>query len=590
MRAGGGLADKLRGRLTTLYGPQGSLVADRVVHLIEEYAPRIKPQSKTNWDQQDVILITYPDQVVEAQRPALEVLEEFLVSNGLKNTFRILHILPFFPSSSDDGFSVVDYRQVDPRLGGWHHVESLRQHFDLAIDFVLNHVSRQSRYFKGYLAREEPYVRFFIEISPQPALVQVVRPRNTPLLTPVDTKAGRRYVWTTFSNDQIDLNYTEPLVLLEMLEILLFYLQQGARIIRLDAIPYLWKRLGTSCIHLPETHEVVKLFREIVDAVAPGTLLLAQTNVPAVENVSYFGHGDEAHLVYQFSLPPLLLDAFFSGSGTAVTELLPQISETPLGTTVVNVLATHDGIGLRGAEKLLTPGRIAKLIQAIIDRGGHVTYRLANDGSEVPYELNISYYSALSEPTTQDPNLQLRRFLGAHAFMLALRGLPAVYFPSLFATPNDERRFQATGQPRAIHRPKFIAKELRARLTNPESIEHRALEAMKRLVAVRIAQPAFHPESRQISVQDAPSHLIALERESFDGRQRIMVVLNVGSEVSPIPPQLLKGRKIVRDLLAEWPELSILREDFTTGVRCHSGVTAETPRLLPGGIVWWEVS
>jgi sucrose phosphorylase len=589
MWSGGGLADKLRGRLAVLYGPMGAAVADRVIQLVEHYAPRIRPRRKTVWDERDIILITYGDQIQDRHRPALEVLEEFLCANGLVGLFQILHILPFFPYSSDDGFSVIDYRQVRPELGTWEHIRRLGERFDLMIDLVLNHVSRKSVYFQRYLAREEPFVRFFIEAHPDPALVHVVRPRASPLLTPVDTKAGRRYVWTTFSEDQIDWNYAEPQVLLEMLDILLFYVEQGARIIRLDAIAYLWKRIGTPCIHLPETHEVVKLFRDILDAVAPGTLLLTETNVPHAENVSYFGQGDEAHLVYQFSVPALLLEAFISGQADCLASFLEETGATPVGTSVVNFTASHDGIGVRGLENLLPQERMESLLKAVLARGGLINRRMASDGSQVPYELNITYYSALADPGCAGSTEHVRRFLASQAFMLALQGIPAVYFHSLVATPNDLEGVKRTGQNRSINRRKFQLQELTTLLERGE-VPETVFRAYRRLIEIRISQPAFHPEAPQRVVPTGNKSLIALERQSFDRTQQILVLLNVGREPARVPESLLCGRKVVGDLLAPWPELAILREGGGLPGAMQPYSVSESGATIPaGGIVWWQV-
>jgi sucrose phosphorylase len=581
------------------------MIAERVIGLIEQYAPRIGPRRKQRWDQEDVILITYGDQIRDGSRPTLEVLEEFLVRHGIVGLIPILHILPFFPYSSDDGFSVVNYRQVHPEMGTWEHIHRLAQQFDLMIDLVLNHVSRQSEYFQRYLAREEPYVRFFIEAHPDPALIKVVRPRASPLLTPVETRDGRRFVWTTFSDDQIDWNYAEPLVLLEMIDILLFYVEQGARIIRLDAIAYLWKQIGTPCIHLPQTHEVVKLFRDILEAVAPGTLLLTETNVPHEENVSYFGDGDEAHLVYQFSLAPLLLEAFLSGQADCLATWLRQASSTPVGTTVINFTASHDGIGVRGLENFLPLERVDRLLEEIRLRGGLISRRLAGDGTSVPYELNITYYSALADPAAPDSALQVRRFLASQAMMLALRGIPAVYFHSLFATPNDVEGVKQAGYNRAINRRKFHAQEIEQLLAAAEGTPAQVFRAYKKLIEIRKSQPAFHPEAPQTVLNPGTNPLIAFERHTFDGSQQILVVVNVGTDCVPVPDCLLRGRRVRRDLLAPWAELALLRsspEEIQAGGELTEGekkeakleksedrVIAPQATIPPGGIVWWEL-
>lgn len=135
------------------------------------------------------------------------------------------------------------------------------------------------------------------------------------MLTEFDTKEGKKSYWTTFSTDQIDLNYQSIDLYKEILSILLYYTQNGARMIRLDAIGFLWKELGTTCMHLPQTHKVVQSFRKILDEAAPGTLIITETNVPHKENISYFGEGEkEAHMVYQFPLPPLVMFSILTGN------------------------------------------------------------------------------------------------------------------------------------------------------------------------------------------------------------------------------------------------------------------------------------
>ncbi|MEJ2096688.1 MAG: alpha-amylase family glycosyl hydrolase, partial [Deltaproteobacteria bacterium] len=171
--------------------------------------------------------------------------------------------------------------------------------FKIMMDLVLNHVSAESDWFRRYLRGEKRFEHLALEADPSNDLSRVVRPRAWPLLTEFRKDSGETvHLWTTFSADQIDLNFQDVNVLALMVEILLLYVEKGAAIIRLDAIAYLWKEVGTSCIHLPQTHEMVKLFRAILDAVSPGTLIITETNVPHAENISYFGTDfDEAQLV-----------------------------------------------------------------------------------------------------------------------------------------------------------------------------------------------------------------------------------------------------------------------------------------------------
>ena len=512
--------------------------------------PTLPAVRKAGWDERDVVLITYGDQIREAGQCPLAALRGFLAESGLDSVINTIHLLPCFPYTSDDGFAVIDYRQINPALGGWNDVRALGQQYSLMLDLVLNHVSRASRWFEEYLAGREPYSRYFIEVDPAEDLSAVARPRSLPLLTPVETSRGRRHVWTTFSDDQIDLNYAEPDVLVEMIDVLLFYLRQGARIIRLDAIAYLWKRLGTPCIHLPETHIVVKLLRDVVDVVAPGAILLTETNVPHPENVSYFGDGDEAQMVYQFSLAPLLLEALLAGDARLLSQWLAALEPTPPGTTTLNFTASHDGIGVRPLEGLMPPERFARLIEAVERRGGRVSMKRNADGTESPYELNITYFSAMAEPDRADGlAVQVKRFLASQAFMLALRGVPAVYFHSLVATPNDVVGANHAGHSRAINRRKFDVGELRAAFGCLGSPPAEVLAAYRQMLAVRIAQPAFHPDADQWVIELAQPSLVAFVRTSLDQRQRILVLANVGPTREVFDLASATGLRAKRNLL-----------------------------------------
>ena len=397
------VGEKLVKRLQTLYGDLAS--ADmllRIEQLIAKYQLAIsKNRSARNqshlWDESTVVLITYGDQIQDAKIPALRTLRNFLVEHQLDQSIDTVHLLPIFPYSSDDGFSIIDYREIRTDLGDWQDVKHLGKKFDLAIDFVLNHCSRESGWFAGYLNSEIPFEQFFIEVDPEVDLSMVTRPRTTPLLTPVQTSRGERHVWSTFSSDQMDLNFAAPELLLEMLDILLLYIAHGAKIIRLDAIGFLWKQLGTPCMHLPQTHQVVKLMRDLIDEVAPETILLTETNVPHQENISYFGQGDEARAVYQFSLAPLLLDAYFRKDASLLQTWLADLEYPDCGMTFFNFTASHDGIGVRPLEGIMPPERIDALANRVLELGGKVSWREKPDGSQSPYELNITYFSALQD-------------------------------------------------------------------------------------------------------------------------------------------------------------------------------------------------
>lgn len=563
------LKKNLRPRLERLYGEQAEQCLERVAALVERIAPSIPAADPPIWDERDVVLITYGDQVQNPGEPSLRTLHRFLTQRRLDEVINTVHLLPFFPYSSDDGFSVIDYMQVDANLGDWSDIHAMGTRFRIMADLVLNHVSSRSEWFQGYLKSEDPYRDFFIEVDSQTDLSAVVRPRSLPLLTRYETAAGPRYVWTTFSEDQIDLNFANPDVLLTMLEVLLFYVAQGVRILRLDAIAFLWKEIGTSCLHLPQTHEVVKLFRDVLDAVAPHRVLLTETNVPHDENVSYFGDGDEAHMVYQFSLAPLLLDALLTGDAGPLKQWAVTVCESAPSTTYLNFTASHDGVGVRPLQGLVDEDRFERLLGEVRSRGGHVSTRRLADGTDSPYELNIAYLSALEDREAASLEDRARRFLTSQAVMLALRGVPAVYFHSLVGTPNDHDNVARTGRARSINRKKYDEAELNAVLSNPGSLQRLIFEKMKHMLAVRIHQPAFHPEASQRILNVVDAAVLAFERTSLDASQQILVLVNVSGDLRTVGLEDIAGGSWI-DLLTSLPREIV-----------HS-----TIQLKPWEIVW----
>jgi len=484
-------------------------------------------QPESLWSHKDALLITYGDMVSDPEEPPLLTLRNFLTTH-LAGAINAVHILPFFPYSSDDGFSVIDYHEVNPDLGNWEHIEAIARDFRVMADLVLNHCSRRHQWFRDYVAGISPGRHYFIEVDPQADLSAVVRPRSLPLLTFTQTRNGGRHVWTTFSEDQIDLNFANPDVLFEFLDILFYYIFRGIRIIRLDAIAYLWKEIGTPCIHLPQTHTIVKILRNVVDIVAPGVIIVTETNVPHKENLSYLGNGDEAHAAYQFTLPPLLLHALQTGTGRHLTEWAASLPDLPAGQTFINFTASHDGIGIRPLEGILPRADRDALAEAVLKRGGHVSTRKNADGSESPYELNITYFDALANPDNPEDPHHVDRYLCSQAIPLALRGIPAIYFNNLIAARNNTAGVEETGRPRAINRRKWTMAELDATLSNKSSVPATVFRKYTRLLRLRAQHPAFHPDGAQ-KILDLGDSLFAVQRTSPDGRETIVAVSNLTS-------------------------------------------------------------
>jgi sucrose phosphorylase len=524
------LEEKIISRLQKLYSePEAQFAFERIKERINAF-PESEVQEE-RWSQEDVVLITYGDTFLEEGVAPLATLEKFL-KTYVKDAVNSVHILPFFPYSSDDGFSVIDYRMVDPDLGDWHHIDELEKTYDLMFDFVVNHVSRESLWFTDYKADIEPYNRFFIEMEGDEDVSQVTRPRNTPLLVPAYTHRGRKMVWATFSADQIDLNFKEVEVLIMMIDILLLYLKKGARIIRLDAIAFLWKKLDTNCIHLPETHEVVKLFRDVMERVRPDAILLTETNVPHQENLSYFGEQDEAHMVYQFPLAPLVLHALHRGDGRYLTQWASDLEPPPEGCTFLNFTASHDGIGVRPIEGILPKREVDDLIAGMHRLGGFVSMKSNPDGSESPYEINIALFSAFRETHNSNgpDQWQVDRFICSQNIMMTLQGIPAFYIHSLVATPNDLDGVEKTGRTRSINRRKWEYEMLQALIESGRTSNAEVIKRLTNILKRRKKHKAFHADTPQ-QILDLGSDFFALWRDSKDLVFPLLAIHNLTSDI-----------------------------------------------------------
>lgn len=522
-------------QLNCIYGTTAAIqIAPRIEKLIAQYRGKIPTPAETSLSERDSTLITYGDQVREHGKPHLKTLAEFCEAH-FHGVVSGIHILPFFPWSSDDGFSVKDYRAIDPALGGWSDVERLGHSFRLMFDGVINHASAQGQWFQSFLRDEAPYRDYFLSVKGNPDLSQVVRPRALPLLTEFQTPSGKRRVWTTFSADQVDLDFRNPEVLLEILDILLMYARRGAQFIRLDAIAYLWKEIGTTCIHLPQTHAIVQLLRCVFDELAPHIRLITETNVPHADNISYFGNGsDEAQLVYNFALPPLVLHTFRTGDASVLSEWASGLDLPSDQTTFFNFLASHDGIGLNPVRGILSPSEINALVDQILAHKGLISYKHNADNLPSPYELNINYFDALSDPSSAELlAIQIERFMAAQAVMLSLRGVPGIYFHSLVGSRNWLEGVQASQHNRTINRQKLDRRALDNELGDPNSLRSQVFERYRHLLSQRAASAAFNPLGGQ-KILDGGSGVFAVLRESPDGAQRVLCLQNVTARIQTV--------------------------------------------------------
>ncbi len=534
--------DRMLQRLRVLYPDpvaQSALAGiERILQVFYAYQPLDLMERERDFNpaerftELDVILITYGDLLYKKRQSPLKTLGDFCDSY-LKGTINTLHILPFFPSSSDRGFSIIDFETVDPLLGSWRDIEALEARYQLMFDGVINHVSAKSRWFVEFLAGNPEYEDFFIwfaaedELTPEQRRM-IFRPRTTPILTRYETLTGPRYVWTTFSPDQIDLNYRNPRVLLRVIEILLLYVRQGADILRLDAVTYLWNQPGTRCIHLEQTHEIIKLLRDILSVVAPHVALVTETNVPHEENIAYFGNGsDEAHMVYNFALPPLVLHTFYTSDARVLSAWAKSMTSPSDTATFFNFLDSHDGIGLLGAKNILSPKDMDRICRRAEDHGGFISYKTAQDGTDVPYELNMTWYSALNKKQDGESlRIQIKRFIASRAIALVLQGVPGIYLHSLFGTHNDHSVVEATLEKRVINRAIVDLRSLMRSMTHPKSKKYRINQDLGRMIQARTKHRAFHPNGPQKILSLSPA-VFAVMRTSPEGDRVVVTLTNV---------------------------------------------------------------
>ncbi|MDF0602624.1 alpha-amylase family glycosyl hydrolase [Psychromarinibacter sp. C21-152] len=504
-----------------------------------EAGPRKLPRKPGNslWSQRDAVLVTYGDTILDGVHKPLDLLHDFL-TNHMRGAVNGVHILPFFPFTSDDGFAVTDYRKVNPALGDWPDISRIGRSFHLMSDMVLNHVSSQGTWFNAYRQGRKPYDRFFYEASPEDDLSAVVRPRTTPLLQEVETVGGTKHVWCTFSHDQIDLNFANPEVLLEILRIIRLHVDMGVRILRLDAVAFIWKEPGTKSIHMPQTHAIVQLLRLLADYSAEPLVLLTETNVPKAENLSYFGKRNEAHSIYNFPLPPLILYALLSGSSKYLGAWARAMPPAPLGCAYLNFTASHDGVGMRPAEGLLPEPEIARMIETVQGSGGLVSMRALPDGGQSVYELNTSYFSAMERTFEGADGRQIARFVCSQTIVMSLEGVPAFYIHSMLATPNDLDAVERRGMNRAINRHRWDYPTLRARLANPETDQARVMLSLTERLRLRARQPAFHPNATQFTLP-LDDRVFGVWRQSLDRAQSIFALHNVSAETVEVPASSL---------------------------------------------------
>ncbi len=546
--------NRIRAYLVSLYGNE---LADkwlpeleRVMKVHYAHKPLALIDSEKSYDpherftEQDNILITYADAFSGDYGRTLDNLHNVinLYNSGGINT---IHLLPFFPYSSDRGFAVVDYDNVDPRMGTWDSVRNIGRDYNLMFDVVMNHCSSRAEVFREFIRGNRLYRDFFIAYDSPDELTtdqrsKIFRPRTSDILTRFETISGPKYVWTTFSEDQIDFNFRYPPVLIQVIDGILMYVRRGANIIRLDAVTYLWSEPGTECVHLPQTHTIIKLLRLILDLVAPGVAIITETNVPHRENISYFGNGyDQAHMVYNFALPPLVLHTMFTEDATDISRWAASLALPSNCVTFFNILDTHDGIGLLGARGILSDSQVDALVDQAVANGALISTKSTATGEE-PYEINSTWWSALNPAGCKDDMCtQVRRYFASRSIQMVLKGVPSLYTHAVLGLSNDYALVDETGVKRDINRRIIQTALFQEHLSKPGSKRAQVLYGHKLQTEIRTRYKAFHPQGGQQVLELSP-RLFAVYRTSPAGDQHLLALTNVSSQDVDIDLSLRK--------------------------------------------------
>ena len=505
-------------------------------------------KKNTNINEKDILLITYADTIKSKKNKPLIILNDFL-RNFIKNSINIVHILPYYPSSSDGGFAVTDFFKVDSKYGKWSDIKKISKSYKIMSDVVLNHASSESIWFKNFLKGKGKGKNYFLHYNKEINTKNVTRARSHKLIQNFDTNIGKKYVWCTFSKDQVDFDFKNPDVLIVFIKLIFFLQNKGINFFRFDAVAFIWKRIETSCINLDQTHAIVRLFRTILNFTNKKCKIVTETNLPFHENFSYFGNSDEANIIYNFSLAPLIINTLIKGNSAVFRRWSMSMPPAKDNNCYLNFLATHDGIGLRPLEGILKNKDLKILLSTLKNFGSKFTYRKTKNNKKEIYEANISLFDCFLGTINGKDDFAYDRFYIAHAIMLSFEGLPAFYIHSLFGTRNSFDLFKKTKLNRSINRSSYYYDHLKKILTNTDSHGYKIYRNIINLIDIRKKQIAFHPNATQYTL-NLGNNFFGIWRQSIDRKQSIFAIYNVTNKC-----QKLKINKLNILNLEDWTDL-----------------------------------
>ena len=518
---------------------------NEIVQIIKNFNKK-NSKKKKNISEKTTLVICYGDSVYSKKKKSIRVFQDFF-QKKLKNYFDIIHFLPFYPSSSDSGFAVKDHYKVENKLGNWLDIKNVSKSSDVMADMVINHSSARGLWFKNFLKKKDPGKDYFLTVNTKFNTSKVVRPRDHKLLKKIKIFKKSDYLWRTFSPDQIDLNFRNPSVLIQFIKIMIHLINNGVTIFRLDAIAYLWKENGSKCINLKQTHEIIKLLRNIINLLNVQTTIITETNLPEKENLSYFGKNDEANWIYNFSLPPLLIHAFLFENSSYLNKWSKNLPNTKNENCYLNFIASHDGIGMRPTEGLLNEKILNNFLKRLKKNGSKFSYRKVQNKTKKVYEANITVFDALKKSDyDQKGEFYLERYISAHAIMISFEGIPAIYFNSIFGTSNDETKFIISGNNRDVNRYRWNLKNISNKLRNPKTKQSIFYNSICKLLDIRRKQKAFHPNAKRINMNFG-SKIFGFKRISKDKKQTITCVTNLSSVTQKI--KIKSNKQKIRNLM-----------------------------------------
>ena len=523
---------KISSILRTIYKPSLNErdidhLKDQIIQIIKKFNQN-NSKKKLTISEKTSLVICYGDNINSNQKSSIQVFQNFFKKN-LNKYFNAIHFLPFYPSSSDSGFAVKDHYKIEKRIGNWSDIKKISKNSHVMADIVINHSSARGLWFKNFLKKKRPGKDYFLTVNSKFNTSKVVRPRDHKLLKKIDIFGKSDFLWRTFSADQIDLDFKNPSVLLRFIKIMVHLVSNGVTIFRLDAIAYLWKKNGTNCINLKQTHEIVKLLRLISNLLNVETIIITETNLPEKENLSYFGKNDEANWIYNFSLPPLLIHAFLFENSSYLNKWSKKLPNAKFQNSYLNFIASHDGIGMRPTEGILKEKSLNNFLKRLKKNGSKFSYRKVQNKSKKVYEANITVFNALKKSDT-DPNGKffLERYIAAHAIMISFEGVPAIYFNSLFGKSNDEAKYVITGNNRDINRYKWNYENITKNLKDKNSKQSIFYQNLGKLLEIKRKQKAFHPNAKRLNI-NLGSKLFCFKRTSLDKKQTIISITNCSS-------------------------------------------------------------